>query len=320
MLAPDHYPLVYLSFALTHALTAALPAPTPPAAAPAPDIPNRPLIFGLDRFIRWLAPALLLLVGALLVCGAVVPGVMLGASLSLGWVRARRGARLRYEHALAEYQAALARHQAYPALWARYEQVLADARHPQAQLRYQRQRVATLLTAAPLACRPVPAAEPTPVRGRSEAFFLPYLRQHFGQDSILTNCRVPVEDPRRRAAWYYPDFVYRDASGLHIDIEIDEPYSLATGEPIHCRGQDDYRNGFFIGKHWLVVRFTEEQVLTQPLLCCQLLAAQIYQLTGRHYAARFYYERLTPCPQWDERQARRMAVGRSRKQYGTVVR
>lgn len=237
----------------------------------------------------------------------------------MAWAQSRRYYRLRYEQRQQDYQRDCADHAVYRTRHADYErqlQVYANADHLS---HYRTERLAALLAATPLQPQLIPSADYTPPRGRSEAAFLAHLRHHFGSANILVDCRVPIEDAgvsrSRSDAWYYPDFVYRDASGLCLDIEVDEPYVWTTGEPHHCQGQDDARNAFFLRKQWGVIRFTEEQVMREPLLCCQVVAAEIYALTGLHYGARFYYKRLAPVAQWDESTARRLAARRSRQLY-----
>jgi hypothetical protein len=91
---------------------------------------------------------------------------------------------------------------------------------------------------------------------------------------------------------FTPDFVFSHlTSNLKIDIEVDEPYTLETREPIHYRylkrenhkfeiiNTDQYRNDCFSNNTWFIVRFTEEQVLKQPDECCHLLADLIETLT-----------------------------------------
>ena len=46
--------------------------------------------------------------------------------------------------------------------------------------------------------------------------------------------------------YYYPDFTFIcDETRLHIDIEIDEPYSLPDKKPIHYVGIDEWQNESF---------------------------------------------------------------------------
>jgi hypothetical protein len=308
------YPLVHIPLLLAHAHEAIPLPPRAPVPVAPPVAPASPLIFLLDPAVRWLALALALLVGGLVVCGAGAVGLLLGAGICGTWVPARRHYRLRYAQQQDAYHEAGTAYAAYLTRQAQYKQdqhafAMADDL-PQ----FRQERLAGLL-AATLRPQPIPVDVPFPPQGRSEAAFLAHLRQHFGADTIFVNCRVPVDDPRLGTRWYYPDFVYCDSSGLCIDIEIDEPYVWATGVPHHCQGQDEDRNAFFLRKQWAVIRFAEEQVVRQPLLCCQVIAAEVFALTRRHYAARFYWERLMPLPQWDHAHARRMAANRTRTAY-----
>ncbi|MEO0726650.1 MAG: hypothetical protein AAFZ63_19050 [Bacteroidota bacterium] len=77
-------------------------------------------------------------------------------------------------------------------------------------------------------------------RGRSEVFFLEQLIERF-----RTNIKVDVVPSK--SGYYYPDFVYVcNQTGLCIDIEIDEPYTMAEKEPIHYIGSsDEERDEFF---------------------------------------------------------------------------
>ena len=313
------YPLVHIPLLLAHAHEAVPFPPRAPVPIAPPIAPTLPLIFRLDPAVRWLALAMLLLMGSMVAFGAGAPWLLVCIGVCVMWVTTRRQYRLRFAQQQQAYQEAGAIYAAYVTRQARYEQEQHAFALPDDLPRFRRERLAGLL-AATLQPQPIPAdvASP-PRRGRSEAAFLEHLLQHFGADTIFVNCRVPVDDPRLGKRWYFPDFVYRDASGLCIDIEIDEPYVWATGLPHHCQGQDEDRNAFFLRKQWAVIRFAEEQVVRQPLLCCQVIAAQVFALTRRHYAARFYWERLVPLPQWDEAHARRMAASRTRAAYLPVA-
>lgn len=78
---------------------------------------------------------------------------------------------------------------------------------------------------------------------------------------------------------YHPDFIYYDESSrIHIDIEVDEPYSFEEKVPIHTLGSDDVRNKCFINNNWIVIRFAEEQVITQPVECCKIIENTIKYL------------------------------------------
>lgn len=107
-------------------------------------------------------------------------------------------------------------------------------------------------------------------KGRFEDFFYLKLQEYFGT-KITNNLQLGYfENP------YVPDFVYADEEKkLFIDIEIDEPYVLNTGEPIHWLGVDDQRDMFFNNNHWLVIRFSETQIAHNPDNCCEQISILI---------------------------------------------
>jgi hypothetical protein len=113
------------------------------------------------------------------------------------------------------------------------------------------------------------------LKGRYEPFFHTYLKTKFG-NNIFDNLEFQL--PNSNA--FVPDFSYIDkSSGLCIDIEIDEPYTSDSKIPIHCIGDDDYRNNYFLSKGWFVIRFAEIQVAKHPHLCCNFIQAIIEYLT-----------------------------------------
>lgn len=121
---------------------------------------------------------------------------------------------------------------------------------------------------------------------------------------------------------YSPDIAYVDpATGLHIDIEIDEPYAYKTKDPIHCIGVDDQRNTFFLERGWIVIRFSEEQVVKYPEECCKTVAQVIRDLIGKtaispeKWAKLEQIPALKPMPQWTHEEAMEMAQKNYRHTY-----
>lgn len=117
-------------------------------------------------------------------------------------------------------------------------------------------------------------------RGKSEAFFEGYLKKYFG-DSISTDKALIINNIKNNKEYdmkdkfYLPDFIYQnnqENNHFFIDIEIDEPYSLPDGYPVHYQGVDNNRNVFFLRAGWHVIRFSEEQIIRQPAQCCRFLA------------------------------------------------
>ena len=113
-------------------------------------------------------------------------------------------------------------------------------------------------------------------KGKSEMFFESYLRKYFG-DNISIDKALIINNIKRniKDKFYFPDFIYQnnqENNHFFIDIEIDEPYSLPDGYPVHYQGVDNNRNMFFLRAGWHVVRFSEEQIMRQPAQCCRFLA------------------------------------------------
>lgn len=109
----------------------------------------------------------------------------------------------------------------------------------------------------------------TIIRGKSEMYFLPFLIKKFG-----TNIHADLI-PNKGYSPYRPDFIYiDDNTGIHMDIELDEPYSLTEGLPIHYIGSnDEERNNYFLSLNWVVIRFTENQITNFPEQCCEFISS-----------------------------------------------
>ena len=72
---------------------------------------------------------------------------------------------------------------------------------------------------------------------------------------------------------YYPDMMVSARGGAYlIDIEIDEPYEMATKKEIHYIGCDDEdRNKRLGDKNWIVVRFSERQIMKDCDTCVSII-------------------------------------------------
>lgn len=101
--------------------------------------------------------------------------------------------------------------------------------------------------------------------GRTEKFFEEYLFNKFG-DSVNANQGILF-------GHFYPDFVFVHPSlKFHIDIEIDEPYVMSSRDPIHCVDNDENRNRYFLELNWIVVRFSEKQIIYYPEICVNVIS------------------------------------------------
>lgn len=153
-------------------------------------------------------------------------------------------------------------------------------------------------------------------RGSSEARFGKYLRQYFPE---LIHTGLTLKIPNFDYP-YTPDFAYiDDRLNLHLDIEIDEPYVYHSGEPTHYlyATKDQRRNNFFIDRGWIVIRFSEEQVISYPHSCCKTIA----QVIGQTIKNESILNQFANIPdlqkqrQWTETEAREMAEKRIRDKY-----
>lgn len=145
------------------------------------------------------------------------------------------------------------------------------------------------------------------LKGRYEPFFLNYLSLKF-TNKIFDNLEFQL--PNSNA--FVPDFSYVDKlTGLCIDIEIDEPYTSDNKISIHCIGDDDYRNNYFLSKGWFVVRFAEVQIAKYPTQCCDFIHSIIQHITNGKEIEKFIF----PIKCWNNYEASEMAKNNFRNTY-----
>jgi hypothetical protein len=150
--------------------------------------------------------------------------------------------------------------------------------------------------------------------GASEFEFGLILKKYFDPDIFSQQQLLPLN----HKVAYSADFLFVEPNtNLHIDLEIDEPFTLLTNQPIHCVGMDDYRNKCFVEANWIVLRFAEEQVKSQPQRCLRVLANVIYQYTNNDSWRLLFQdvERLTPLWQWTTKQSHKLLKGNYRNRY-----
>lgn len=156
--------------------------------------------------------------------------------------------------------------------------------------------------------------------GYCERRFGRYLFKYFSSGRIRTGLTLNIPNCDRT---YSPDFVYIDPSlGIHIDIEIDEPYVFTNGNPTHYlyADRDNNRNNFFLNKGWIVIRFAEIQTVKYPDECCKLIAEIIHKYSGdATFISKFTnIGNLTPIRQWTEEEAIEMASNNYRGTYTDI--
>ncbi len=145
-------------------------------------------------------------------------------------------------------------------------------------------------------------------RGRAEEQFAQLLKRNFlGKIHTGLTLKIPGYDYP-----YTPDIAYIDeVLNLHIDIEIDEPYVYETVQPTHYLNgdKDTRRNTFFLERGWVVIRFSEEQVMKSGQSCCREVAQVIAALLGEETVLIPFQKvaPLTPVKRWSEQEAIQMA-------------
>jgi hypothetical protein len=113
------------------------------------------------------------------------------------------------------------------------------------------------------------------LKGKSEALFFRHLKEEFGY-SVFDNAYL------EHAFGYlpkFPDFllscepiINKKQYQFHIDVEIDEPYTIGSQIATHLVGDDVERNSIFLGENWFIIRFAEEQIIKYPEKCCILIS------------------------------------------------
>jgi len=155
-------------------------------------------------------------------------------------------------------------------------------------------------------------------QGVSEKQFFVYLCRYFsGFYDFCMGGEFPIPGT---SFSYTADFILvHQPTGLAIDIEIDEPYDGRTGKPHHCvdRNKDSQRNRFFLERNWVVIRFSELQVVKYPDACCKAIARVISQITGdyRSLVKLQNVKDSLPHQQWKVKQAVYMAKTKFRNSY-----
>jgi hypothetical protein len=145
-------------------------------------------------------------------------------------------------------------------------------------------------------------------RGKYELLFLNLLYAEFGE-------QIKVDfAPNLDYETYYPDFTFIcNKTNLHIDIEIDEPYSLLDKKPIHhTESNDDERNRFFLEQNWCVIRFSEKQIATQSKECINLLKSFINSILEK---TETYENNIEKDLRWSYEKALIMSFNDYRKTY-----
>ncbi len=156
-------------------------------------------------------------------------------------------------------------------------------------------------------------------QGASEEKFYECLIKYF-RENIQRGKKV--ENPDFIEFPYVPDFCYIDNKiKLHIDIEIDEPYTLSSPcKPIHYIGlkNEITRNDYFKNKRgWIVIRFSEEQIVRYPESCCKFIGETINKITYDPFILDSFdkIQDIKKVKRWTEEEAKEMIKINYRRTY-----
>jgi hypothetical protein len=122
---------------------------------------------------------------------------------------------------------------------------------------------------------------------------------------------------------FLPDFIIHDSKvGYSVVIEIDEPYELECGYPIHYiahngKSIDDSRDQYFLDNNWSVLRFAEVQFVLYPDECCDFIANFINIITMNlaSLPVSGLYDSLGYVKCWSEEEANEMEHSGFRESY-----
>ena len=149
----------------------------------------------------------------------------------------------------------------------------------------------------------------SPQRGRSENILFERLMEIYSK-YIKIDMQVGS---------FFPDICIIIPHIISIDIEIDEPYAIGTKKETHYRGcGDEMRNDFFTNNGWYVLRFSEEQVITQTDKCVQIVTKLINYVRFGHFDTfkdLYSLIKQISTPIWSKEQARLLAIKNSREKY-----
>lgn len=160
--------------------------------------------------------------------------------------------------------------------------------------------------------------------GNSEFMFYKKLLNRFGSNNIFLG--------NHSLYGYYPDILYIDeATKVYIDIEVDEPYSFETNEPIHyvhiykdideklkLEDVNKERDKAFQKYGWTVIRFSENQVLKSVDYCCDIINHIINYWALNPSDYNLEKSLISVHKRWTKDEAIKMAAEKSRQEVEII--
>ena len=158
----------------------------------------------------------------------------------------------------------------------------------------------------------------TETKGISEPRLIKGLQQLHELCSELEILQNIVLSIKNREYGYRPDVaLFWKKYNLCIDIEIDEPYDILSRKPIHFIDSSDYlRNLYFIRQGWVVIRFSEEQVIKSTEYCIKYIAYILKKITEEELFVSLLKDfKIEESDRWTYNQAVELAQKSHREDY-----
>lgn len=339
---PFQYPEVHLPDAFDNVMMSRPTLPTKPTAPQKPTPPTIPKKDdGSDKsFFGWMSLfAIVMCVFMVSKCDSfsagdvfqiAIPLVLVGGFSIMMFVGLSKGpsADDKYKQDMADYYNKLSAYnnsismydaevKKYQASLARYEKRVKEILSEENLSYYRSEKIEKLAkTVSDRTGTVLSQAEAK--KGPSEEFFYGTLKalETMGW-AVYSDSKIPVGN-----SFFYPDFTLVDASGLCFDVEIDEPYSLDDGSPIHYRIDTSYshssvdhdRNSFFKKKGWVIIRFSEKEIYKDPTACVNFIISVRNHLFEGKTGEYEYPDNLCE-PKWTADESHKMAYRHARNDY-----
>lgn len=154
--------------------------------------------------------------------------------------------------------------------------------------------------------------------------FYKILNEYF-PEKVLTNYTIAQDEEN---TCFVPNYIVSVSDRrLYIDVEIDVPYDIESGEPQSFKGtpanpgdqsfSKQEHDNFFEKEGWVVVRFAEEQIINQPISCCKFIAQTIYEILGDDAVLQKFntVDNIQPVDTWSYQQCIELRDNHYRQKY-----
>jgi len=151
--------------------------------------------------------------------------------------------------------------------------------------------------------------------GISEKYFQKYIEESF-KEKYIPGAVLPS---KYRGNAIVPDFLLFDrVNNIYLDIEIDEPYVWKENIITHFIGADFGRDFTVTQANWFILKFTEEQIITNPLKAIKIIEVTFSHIQALKYGMESNFSNSYPgftSKAWTRDDCTRMMVEDYRSTY-----